>query len=514
MVIYSIIILHDHLKQDRKENNTLTAQSKIFHFKRMGKNTIIYGVGNILSRAAAFLLIPLYTRALSVSDYGLLATLITTIQIMVIFMSTGMRTGFLRFAKEYEDEGRLSILIGSTIFINIAGGIIVSILALTLLPPLFRNILHVQNVFNYLLLVCLAATFQSVSLHMMTYYRAKHEPIKFLIAGVSTSVLLIIATYILIMVFNFGVQGAMIAQIIAYGLIFILITLHVLLKIGLNISMDSVKKLGRFGVPLIFAMSGDLVTFASAIYFLSYFRSLEEVAIYSIANKIAYITNMILILPFQLAYEPFVYGNINSPNIKQVISKILTYLMVSFSLLAFFLVFIFRDLLAAVTTEAYSAAYLLIFLVLPGVAFRGVYYIGESLLNIAKKTYIAGTTVTTFSILSLILNYFLIRQWGTYGLIGVFYFNSIGTSVFILWRGIKEFPIHLEIKRLIVISTFMVVLLILTFYLNQFSNLIFYSLTPLLAIVVMVVFYHLNFFNENEKIFINKILSQIKLKFA
>ena len=492
----------------------MAVQSRIYYLKNFGKNTIIYAVGNILSRATAFLLIPLYTRTLSVHDYGLLATLITTIQIMIIFISAGMRTGLLRFFKEYEEQGKLGDLIGSTIFINLSGGIIVSMFAPLLLSPLFKIILDTSTVFNYLFLSCLISTLQALSEQMMTYYRAKHEPIKFLVSGVSISVLSIIATYIFIVVFNFGVQGALMAQIIAYGLVFIVIFLHVLLKLGLHISIDSVKKLGRFGIPLIFASSGEVVTFASAMYLLGYFRSLEEVAIYSIAIKIAYITDIILILPFQMAYEPFVYNNLNSPNFKQIISKILTYLLLSFSLVAFSLVVIFRDLLTFFTTEAYSTAYLLIFLVLPGIAFKNVYYIGESLLNIVKKTSIAGTIVTIFTILSLILNYFLIKHWGTYGLILVFYFTSIGKSVIILWKGIKKIPIHLETRKLIMVSIFFLVLLILTCYLNQFSCIIFYILAVLTAILGMMLLYYFNFFSETEKIFIKENLYKIKFRFV
>ncbi len=492
----------------------MTTATKIFHFKSIGKNTIIYGVGNILSRATAFLLIPMYTRSLSVNDYGLLATLITTIQIMVIFMSAGMRTGLLRFAKENQNLGKIADLIGSTLFINLVGGLIVSIITLLLLPPLFSRILHINAVFYYLVLVCLAAIFQSLSLHMMTYYRAQHEPIKFLIAGIAISVLLLVATYVLILVFKFGVFGALVAQIVAYGLVFLVITILVLSKIGLLLSRNLINKLARFGVPLIFASSGDLVTFATAIYFLSYFRSLKEVAIYSIASKISYIADMILILPFQLAYEPFVYGNLNSANIKPFISKILTYLLFGFSLLAFCLVFIFRDLLTLVTTDAYSTAYLLIFLILPGVAFKGIYYIGESLLNIAQKTYIAGTTVTTFTILSLILNYLLIGQWGTYGLILVFYFNGISTSIIVLWQGIKKFPIQLETNRLIKISFFIMLILGSTYYLNLSSSWIFYSLTPLCAVSGIILLYYLNFFNEDEKSLFKKILLKMRIKFA
>src|SRR5205823_8550058 len=38
--------------------------------KRLGKHSVIYGLGGLVSRILAVLLLPLYTRYLSPSDYG------------------------------------------------------------------------------------------------------------------------------------------------------------------------------------------------------------------------------------------------------------------------------------------------------------------------------------------------------------------------------------------------------------------------------------------------------------
>ena len=42
---------------------------------RLIKNTLIYGAGMVLSRAASFLMLPVYTRLLTPRDYGLLQML-------------------------------------------------------------------------------------------------------------------------------------------------------------------------------------------------------------------------------------------------------------------------------------------------------------------------------------------------------------------------------------------------------------------------------------------------------
>jgi len=43
------------------------------NLKELGRATAIYGVGNISSKLAAFLLIPVYTKFLSIEDVGTIA---------------------------------------------------------------------------------------------------------------------------------------------------------------------------------------------------------------------------------------------------------------------------------------------------------------------------------------------------------------------------------------------------------------------------------------------------------
>ena len=45
--------------------------------KSLGSDTLIYGVGHVLTKIIAFLLIPIYTRFLSMSDVGYYALLET-----------------------------------------------------------------------------------------------------------------------------------------------------------------------------------------------------------------------------------------------------------------------------------------------------------------------------------------------------------------------------------------------------------------------------------------------------
>jgi O-antigen/teichoic acid export membrane protein len=250
------------------------------NLKLFGKNTAIYAIGNVGLRAASFILIPLYTYTLSVKEYGLLATLLITIQIMLIFMGLGMRMSLVRFAKEYEDKDQIKYLLGTSTFINVAGGLGVAVLTLHYLTPFFQKVLHTEDVHTYLLLTCLGAFMQSLNTHIMSYYRARNEAIKFMSVGISSAILLFVINIILLRIFYLGINGALYSYILTYSFITLYVLIDVVSRTGIGFSFVLIPRLIRFGFPLVISMAGSSIIAQASVYFLSYFTNLEVVAVY------------------------------------------------------------------------------------------------------------------------------------------------------------------------------------------------------------------------------------------
>jgi O-antigen/teichoic acid export membrane protein len=485
------------------------------HIGLLSKNTVIYAAGNISMRAASFLLIPLYTHSLSMKDYGLLVTLLITIQIMITIMGIGSGNAFIRFAKEYEIKNLLGRLLGSTIVITLLGGAVVIGFCTLFLIPFFQLFMPTnEEIGTYVLMAGLVALSQCLWGNIVCYFRVKDEALKFMVANLVSLLVLFCLNWITLRVWQLGIAGALIAQIATYGCSWLVISMMVVSKTGLGVSKALVGKLIKFGFPLIFAMSGDYVTDATAFYFLGYFASLEQVALYSLGYKIAQISSMVLILPFHLAYGPFVYANIKTPGIQDTISKVLTYLMLCFAFVALGIAYVTRDLLGIIAPIEYFAAYQFTFLMLPILAFRGIYYIGESLLYISHKTHIVGTIVSVFTLLSIPLNFAFIRIWGAYGAIGVFAIILIATSLVTLVLGIKNFTITVEWRRLIKVGLMLSAFLISTFLLFNMQVYLYHSIIPIMAIAAFVFLYHSSFFNDLEKRFIKEWFHKCHLKFA
>ena len=55
--------------------------------KKLGENTLYYTASTFLRYSVTFILIPVYTAALTVSEYGALETINVTIQSLLILMT-------------------------------------------------------------------------------------------------------------------------------------------------------------------------------------------------------------------------------------------------------------------------------------------------------------------------------------------------------------------------------------------------------------------------------------------
>jgi O-antigen/teichoic acid export membrane protein len=206
----------------------------------------------------------------------------------------------------------------------------------------------------------------------------------------------------------------------------------------------------HFGFPLIFSEFALLIISGASIYFLSYYFGLESVAIFSLGSKLASVLLMAIILPFQLAFQPFVFSNLTRTDIKEVISKILSYLFLAITLMFFIILFGSRILLPFIAPPEYSSAFLVILLLLPGIAFIGIYYIGETLLGAVKKTHLIGFMMSVYALLAMVLNHLLIPQLKWYGAVIATNSSYLLAGVTFLMLGKKHFSFYIEWRKIIV----------------------------------------------------------------
>ena len=70
----------------------------------LAKETAIYGVSSIVGKFFNWLLVPLYSRIITDTEYGVITQLYTWIALIIIILTYGMETGYFRFAANTTKE--------------------------------------------------------------------------------------------------------------------------------------------------------------------------------------------------------------------------------------------------------------------------------------------------------------------------------------------------------------------------------------------------------------------------
>ena len=125
-------------------------------FKKLFKQTFIYGLATVLPRALAIVLVPLYVLVLGKEQFGVYASLMAFLILGNVLLSYGMETAFFRFInkEDYKKEkiqstALTSLTVSTLIFLVLT--LVKMVLSLVFLLPLFVEKLDnvVPEVINF-----------------------------------------------------------------------------------------------------------------------------------------------------------------------------------------------------------------------------------------------------------------------------------------------------------------------------------------------------------------------------
>ncbi|MDE6018497.1 MAG: oligosaccharide flippase family protein [Muribaculaceae bacterium] len=71
--------------------------------KSLVKDTAVYGLSSIIGRFLNWGLVPLYTYAFPLDEYGIVSYLYAIVAVVIVVLNYGMETGFFRYASKEED---------------------------------------------------------------------------------------------------------------------------------------------------------------------------------------------------------------------------------------------------------------------------------------------------------------------------------------------------------------------------------------------------------------------------
>jgi O-antigen/teichoic acid export membrane protein len=380
--------------------------------KHLTKHSIVYGLGGTLNKLIGFFLLPVYTRLLTPADYGILSLLTVTSSLATIVAQLGLGSAFFR---EIIYEGSDEQAVESTTLYFLLGESALFFGTLIFISPGLSNLIFGTMDRAYLLrLVFLSDWVGVVDVVFNARLRARAQSSLYSLLSVARFTVGILLNLYYIVVLRRGVEGLIVAALISDALFASLYFVLMAKDLRRTFSILILRRMLRFGIPLVpVGLSSLLLTMADR-YFLKHFSTIAQVGLYSLGYNIGMVMNLVE-QAFQLAWPPHRFAIAKQPNAKHQFARILTYYLLAFGFLAMVLSLLAKELLMIMTTPKFYPAAAVVPLIALSYIFSGVRHMTNTGLAILNKNYYVPPIIVGSALLNLGLNYVLIPPYGMIG---------------------------------------------------------------------------------------------------
>ena len=361
------------------------------NLKSLTKDTAIYGLSSIIGRFLNYLLVPLYTDAITKASggYGVITNIYAYTALLLVILTYGMETTFFRFANKSEEDPKK---VYATILLSVGTtSLLFVIFVFIFLSPISSAMGYADHP-SYVWVMAMVVAIDAFQCIPFAYLRYQKRPIKFAALKLLFVVLNITLNLIFFLLLPAlyktypDVIGHIYDPSVGAGYAFYInlactapITFFFYKELtGFKYTFDKqlMRRMMRYSWPiLVLGIAGILNQTADKIMFPYIYKGNDahaQLGIYGAASKIAMIMAMIT-QAFRYAYEPFVFGKAEDKNNRETYAKAMKYFLI-FTLLAFLVVVGYMDILRYIIHRDYWEGLQVVPIVMAAEIMMGVYF--------------------------------------------------------------------------------------------------------------------------------------------
>lgn len=392
----------------------------IGYLKRLGKTGGAYTASSVLAKLIALFTLPIYTRYVTVPQFGKVEILATTVIVLSIFFRLGAIEAFLRFyflKGDYDPRQVLRTGFWGLTITTTAGVLICLALAPQLATLLLRDSANADTLVRIAIGWFWFATFYEL---LLAVFRVEERAGSYALATVANVLITVPLTIYLVVGRHQGAQGLLLGNavgtaIVVTGLCIVHVSAGRIARPGLPL----LKPMLKFGLPTV---PGEISLYAlnwvDRILLVNIPASrtagLAAAGLYSVAYKFAQGVTM-FVRAFQLAWPPLAYSIKADAEARVVYGRVLTYYLLITGGVVTVLALVSRWLARAFVADEYFAAYRAVPLVATGVVLYGAYLVLVSAVTRMGKTGSLFPVAAAGLVVNIALGLWLIPSQGIVG---------------------------------------------------------------------------------------------------
>lgn len=294
--------------------------------RRLGRHSVIYGLGGLVSRILAVLLLPLYTHYLSPSDYGQIETLVALVTVLTIVLRFGISSAFFRFYFDADDPASRRAVLRTAFWFTMAMATLGLLLVVVLAAPISQLLFGETGAADLVRASAVALWAQMNYEQLTALFRVEERSVAFVLASLTNVLLTVVGTILLVVVLDHGPLGVIVGNFTGTLIVYLALLGFRREQLGLQFDRPLLREMNRFGMPLVPSALLLWVTSFSDRFFLVKLSDTAEVGLYSVGVRIA--SAMVLVLSaFRLAWPAFAFSIRDDDEAKRTYAWVLTYLV-------------------------------------------------------------------------------------------------------------------------------------------------------------------------------------------
>jgi O-antigen/teichoic acid export membrane protein len=474
--------------------------------KSLTGRSLVYGIGSIVLKGLSFLLIPLYTRYLSTTDYGIIAITGSVITVLSIIFSLELRGSIAYFYFNANGEQQRRRTNGSIWLAMVMIALIMAILAELNGCRIFGLIYKEIPYQPYFRMAVWTAFFLIFAQMPMNLFQVREKPVYYITLTVISTLLNLVLVIFFVVIRKMGAYGYLLGSLLSAALMIVPYSVIALRQISFAFDWKIIKSVLLYSLPLVPHSLSAWILDLSDRSILEKFVPMGDIGIYSLGSQFGSLIALIA-SAINFAWVPFIFRLFEQDpeNASKRIASLVTYYVLFLSFICLGLELFVRDILQFMAAPAYHAAYLVTYWVLAGQFLTALYYIPVNFLFLKKKTQWIPLITITSGIVDIGLNFLLIPQYGYLAAAWAGVISKIFMLVIVFVLTLRIIQIPYEYRRVALMIGWMVCIVFIGMLMPSYSEIthIFVGLFLIIAYPVGLIVF--GFLNDHELLLLRKL---------
>ncbi|MHB1151392.1 MAG: lipopolysaccharide biosynthesis protein [Eubacteriales bacterium] len=371
------------------------------------KNTAILGTGTIVSKVLSFLIIPFFSRWLSVEAYGIFDLFTTYVTLIIPVITLACSEAVFRYLIVASEEKEKNKIVTNSIIVVFYGVCISIIFAF-----LFNNTLFNGVAAQFTLMM----VGETIYYYLQAYLRGERKLHIYAFSGI----LLMIFTFGFVTLFVFIMKMELKGILLGYGVSYVLVDIIIVIRIQIvkhiklsSIDFNITKSMIAYSAPMIINTVSWWIMNVSDRSIVDAYLGATSLGIYAIANKVPSICTSLFSV-FQVSWQQSAIESMDDVDRDVYYNDVLQKLvlrLVSICVCVISLNFILFDY---IFDARYSSGYLFVSILVTAVIISCLSsFFGGIFISFKRSGLNGGTTVIT-AVMNVVIHILLIKFIGLY----------------------------------------------------------------------------------------------------